>query len=110
MSGASKIRLRGVPLRVPTYEDEKTTQSIANQLDSMLCRIEENAERIDSLGFALRLAYDLAVELDAHKRSADEDLKALLRQIDRIKTRLEHLSERLDNPPEAPEAPQDTDL
>lgn len=106
MSAGSSIRLRGVPLRVPTHVDEKTTQTIASKLDQRLQDIEDGAERIDSLGFALRLAYDLAVELDALQSDAEANLKDVLRHLDRLKGRLESLSERLENPPDTTPAPE----
>jgi hypothetical protein len=107
MSAGSSIQVGGTTLRVPTHIDEKTTQTIASRLQSRYESIEDNAERIDSLGFLLRLAYDLAVELHEHKSQSDEDLKALLVHMDRLKGRLERLSERLDNPPTTPRSPDD---
>lgn len=85
------LRLQGYTLRVPLAGDAATTEAIAEDLKNRLAVIEENAERVDTLGFALRLAYDLAVELHHTKAQSDADLRDTLKSLDQLQTRLSHL-------------------
>lgn len=96
----TNIRLQGYTLRVPVAGDEKTTEAIVEDLNNRLAIIEENAERVDTLGFALRLAYDLASELHQAKSQSDADLRDTLKALDQLQSRLNQLADQVSPPAE----------
>ncbi len=72
----TQVKINGIQLEVPTYQDPETTQTIASEVTDILKGIEDSSERIDTQRFALetcmRLATDLARERDRTRTTDDE--------------------------------------
>jgi cell division protein ZapA (FtsZ GTPase activity inhibitor) len=85
------LKIANVTLRVPVYRDEETTHAIAEKVTERFQAIEEASDRVDTQVFALRTAFDMAVELFALMEEQEADTRELLIMLDTISSRLEEI-------------------
>ena len=97
MSKTPLVSISGVKVPVPQGITEARAQQIAKTLETRLAAIQEASDRIDTYGFALRLALELAHEKarieDASRAEEIEMLRQLTKLNDAMETNLDNLRE-----------------
>ena len=86
------IRLAGVPIQTPIYQNEARTREIADEVQERLKAIEASSPRIDTQAFALRVAMELAIELTRAQDEREEEARELVKALSRIADQLQHLN------------------
>lgn len=103
-----EVRLGKVNLRVPVVDDPETTRRLASEITERLAAIEKASPRIDTQGFALRVAYEYAVQAHALQADIEEATRQFLRALGEMNDRLtaildayeEQRRKPIGNPPE----------
>ena len=94
------VRIANASIEVPVFQDQKTTLEIAQRVTDQVQAIEESYGRIDTQAFALRAAFDLAVELEQVRRNADQESQDMVMALDELVTRLKDLVDTFGPDPE----------
>lgn len=82
------VRLGKVTLQVPVVDDEETTREIAASISRRLDEIEKASPRIDTQGFALRVAYEYAAQAHGLAADLEEANRQFLRALGEVNDRL----------------------
>lgn len=83
------VKLGKVTLQVPLVDDdEKTTRDIAAKITQRLNDIEKASPRIDTQGFALRVAYEYAAKAHALAADLEDANRQFLRALGEMNDRL----------------------
>lgn len=96
-----QVRLGGVSLTVPLYQNEEDTQRLAKEINDRLKEIESKATRVDSQAFALRLAYSYALEIELLKKKVRVDQREIEKALDELLNRFKAI---VRNQPVSPDA------
>lgn len=86
------VKIANATVQVPEHIDEATTQALANEVSARLRAIQEGSDRIDTQAFALRAAYEFAVERHTENQRQERETKELLVALDAILSRLKQLA------------------
>ena len=81
-------------LAVPVYRDVETTRRIVTDLNERLKAIEDASTRIDTVAFALKAAYELALEAEKERLGRQEDQAAMEHALVRIGRALQEAADR----------------
>lgn len=87
------VRIANASVEIPVYQDEKTTLAIVERVTGRIREIEETYNRVDSQAYALRAAYEFAIELDQAQRAAEHESRDIIVALDEVMTRLNDLLE-----------------
>lgn len=87
------LKIANVSVDVPVYDDLQTSQEIAQQVTQRVEDIQENYGRIDTQAFALRAAYEFAVELAKAEKRHHQDEKDTIMALDEFAARLKDVLE-----------------
>jgi hypothetical protein len=89
-----------LPLKVPLYRDERSTQALVARLNARLAAVEKRIGRIDSYASALLAAFYYASEADEAARDLEYERErtALEKETDdaELLRALAHISDALD--------------
>lgn len=83
-----EVRLGKVSLQVPVVDNPETTRRIASEITERLAAIEKASPRIDTQGFALRVAYEYAAQAHALEGDVAEATREFLRALGEMNDRL----------------------
>ncbi len=94
MSGETiHIRVAGVPIETPVYQNEARTREIVAEVEKRLETIEAASKRIDTQAFALRAAVELAIELNRTLDEREEETRELVKTLSRLADQLQRLNQ-----------------
>lgn len=85
------LKIANVTVPVPVYINEKTTREVAQQVTEKMKEIEGVFGRVDTQGFAIRAAYEFAMELHALQHQNEKDTQELNSALSALTTRLQEL-------------------
>lgn len=94
------VRIANASIEVPVFQDQETTLEIAHHVTAQVQAIEKSYGRIDTQAFALRAAFDLAVELEQIRRNAEQESRDMIMALDELVTRLKDLVDNFGADPE----------
>lgn len=92
------ITVANIPVPVPVYRDESATQEIGQKLNRLYDRMEAEIGRIDTPIVALRMAYELALEITQVRDEAAAQEAELTRVMGDLAAALERLILKHANP------------
>lgn len=85
------VRIANIPVPVPIYGDEAATQELAAKLNRLYDRMEAEVGRIDTPVVALRMAWELALEIASVRDEAADQEAALTAAMADLATTLERV-------------------
>jgi len=91
VSNRRVIRLKGSDVIVPDGLRMDLAEEIAERLLKRLAAIEAEAGKVDTIGFALQLAFDSMVQLHEQAASSQADVVELVKSLAQLNDELESL-------------------
>lgn len=91
-----KVTLGSIEVEVPGPVDAAAAQRAAAEVNRRLKEAEASSTRIDTIGFALRAAHSLAMDLEQVRQERDADAAEMARALHRIADTLKELIEDLE--------------
>lgn len=89
-----QVQIAGNKLQVPVHIDEETTEQLAAELSSRLKKIGATYETVNTQRDALATAYDYAVETAETKEQYEQDIREILKALERLTSSLKELLDR----------------
>ena len=97
-----RVEIGRMKLAVPLYKDEDATHEIAREVEERIERIEEETEVIDTQKNAVLAAFECVVEQRALIEEHEEDIRELVRALEKLTSQLKALAKRFHLPPPPP--------
>lgn len=91
MSNLRVIRIKGSDILVPEGLRMDLAEEIAERLLKRLAAIEAEAGKVDTIGYALQLAFDSMVQLHEQAAKSQADLVELVKSLAQLNEELESL-------------------
>jgi hypothetical protein len=89
VSNRRVIRLKGSDIVVPDGMRLELAEEIAERLLKRLAAIESDSGKVDTIGFALQLAFDSMVQLHGQAASRQADVVELVKSLAQLNDELE---------------------
>ena len=90
------LRIANVPIRVPLCRDLATTKALASAIEERMQEIEANSARIDTTAFALRAAYEFAMDLYLLRQEQEGIVEQIAVALDQLLDRITIAADKID--------------
>lgn len=90
------LRIANVPLRVPLCRDIETTRALAGAIEERMREIEAVSTRIDTTAFALRAAYEFAMDLFLLRQEQEATVEEVALALDQVLQRVANIADKID--------------
>lgn len=91
MSAKRRVKIRGVAVQVPDAMRLELAEDIAERLTRRHEAIEEEYGRVDSVGYAMQLAFDAATQLHDVGQHGQSDVAELVKALSQLNEEIEKL-------------------
>lgn len=88
------VKVAGVGIKVPVYEDRKTTLDLVQRVEARVQEIERQSKRIDTQAFALLAAVSFAREVAEVQQARNCDDQEMLSALSEIAKTLKVLTDK----------------
>jgi len=90
------LKIANVSLRVPVCRDHATTQALASAIEERMREIEAASTRIDTTAFALRAAYEFAMDLYLLRQEQEGTVEEVAVALDQLLDRINTAADKID--------------
>lgn len=90
------LKIANVALKVPRCRDLATTRALASAIEDRMREIEAASTRIDTTAFALRTAYEFAMDLYLLRQEQEGTVEEIAVALDGLLERITTVADKLD--------------